>query len=172
MDLKDAVGLIDHNRISENGPTTWADLGCGDGLFTNALATCLMPASKIYAVDRKPNVLNTSRIYEGVEVENITADFTGPLPISNLEGILMANSLHFVSDKQRFLKKCSQYFKADELFLFVEYNTDTPNRWVPFPISFVSLRQLFLSLNFRNIEIIGKIPSRFHGEIYASLVSR
>lgn len=171
MKLQDAINLINHPDFSTSTPTTWADFGSGTGLFTNALAALLMSGSKIYAIDKKINAFKKSGVINDVLFETIAADFTADsLPISDLDGILMANSLHFVTDKSSLLQKCSKYFKIREVFLIVEYDTDTPNPWVPYPVSFKTLKKLFLSMGFGSIVKVGEIPSKHHGTIYASLI--
>ena len=104
MNLKDARGLLTFPAISTALPQTWADLGCGAGLFTNALADILGYGSKIYAVDKNISVFKANP-KEGVAVEKVKGDFVeDSLNISNLDGILMANSFHFVSRKSEFLE--------------------------------------------------------------------
>lgn len=60
MELKDAVNLIGDNSIYQPANAVWADLGCGSGLFSYALANILPPGSTIYAVD-KSNITLTKR---------------------------------------------------------------------------------------------------------------
>jgi ubiquinone/menaquinone biosynthesis C-methylase UbiE len=49
--VDDAAQLIGGARIG-GGAMTWADLGCGDGTFTLALAAILPRGSIIHAMDR------------------------------------------------------------------------------------------------------------------------
>lgn len=174
MKLKDAIALVNHPGITGSSPTTWADFGSGAGLFTNALAHLLMPGSKIYAIDKDPKAYKSIDAVRDVVLENIHADFTNAIPdISTLDGILMANSLHFVSNKVDFIKRLTSYFKESETFLIVEYDFDTANTWVPYPIRFSSLQKLFLSLQFHSVEKINELPSRYHsGSIYSAIVKR
>lgn len=145
MEIAEAISLIDYHLIRGNAATTWADFGSGAGLFTNALATLLHSGSKIIAVDKNLEGFKTIHTDSGVFIEKLQDDFTTFLPgLTNLTGILMANSLHFVFDKKRFLKESLQYFGGNETFLIVEYDMTQPNAWVPHPISFFSLNQLFV----------------------------
>jgi len=50
MKIDDAQALIAGAVPRRAG--VWADLGAGDGTFTQALARLLEPGSRIYAVDR------------------------------------------------------------------------------------------------------------------------
>jgi ubiquinone/menaquinone biosynthesis C-methylase UbiE len=79
----------------------WADLGCGDGIFTTALHTLIRPGGVIYAVDKNQNALralvrNLAESYADAQVHPHKADFTSPLELPALDGVVMANALHFV----------------------------------------------------------------------------
>ena len=161
MTLQAAVELIQRG-IDDHQPAHWADLGCGDGLFTNALGQLLKSESTIYAVDENKNSLNKIKAMKGLELKKIAANFeTDALPLDDLDGILMANSLHFVNDKITFLKKAIRLMKKESSFVIVEYDTDKSNRWVPFPISFVSLEKLFTDIGF-SVREIGKEDSMYN----------
>src|SRR5919107_547322 len=115
MQIEQAIKLIKDPSLSGSSRTVWADLGCGSGLFTQALARLLAPESKVYAIDK--NLHRFGKIAESVEVriEKVEIDFvTDTLSLDSLDGILMANSLHFVLDKPAFLKKWSTCFKQQE----------------------------------------------------------
>jgi ubiquinone/menaquinone biosynthesis C-methylase UbiE len=174
MQIEEAIKLIRHPALPITSRMDWADLGCGSGLFTHALAHLLGPASKIYAIDKDLHGFGRIVGNINVRIEKVEANFiTDTLNLQNLDGILMANSLHFVSDKPAFFKKWNTFFKQQERYLIVEYDTDIPNRWVPYPISFYSLQRLFAGLDFEFIKKIHEIPSRYnHGNIYSVLVMR
>src|SRR5690349_20983825 len=98
MRLADAISLIQAADTSKASPTTWADLGSGNGMFTYALAHLLAPDSTIYAVDKSVQRLQPTTS-DNVEVVFRQADFTREaLPFTSLHGILMANALHYVKD--------------------------------------------------------------------------
>jgi ubiquinone/menaquinone biosynthesis C-methylase UbiE len=172
MQLEQAFKLISHTEILRPYPTTWADLGCGSGLFTNALAAMLKPGGKIIAVDKDMKSFNALSNANGIMVEKIQADFTADgMKLSDLDGILMANSLHFVEDKTNFIKKAVTFFKQAACFVIVEYDTDVPNPWVPYPLSFHSLKELFTKAGFHLIEKIYTLPSRYNrANIYSAIV--
>ena len=51
MRPRDAIDMLAESGVDALGPTIWADLGCGDGTFTLALASLLAPGSTIHAMD-------------------------------------------------------------------------------------------------------------------------
>jgi ubiquinone/menaquinone biosynthesis C-methylase UbiE len=174
MILNDAIELIKHDRINDiAGPQTWADLGCGEGLFTQALSHLLKPGSHIYAVDKiKPGPIPS---YNGVLVETKINDFAkDELVFPPLDGILMANSLHYVSDKKALLNKLMLLLKPTAGFLIVEYDTDNPiQNWVPYPLSFQSLQKLFRQAGYETIIPIGNRASVYgRAKLYSTLIKK
>ncbi len=147
----------------------WADLGCGSGTFTRALATVLPMQSQIIAVDKSSQSLPPVMGNE-VGVEFLQADMEQELPLNKLNGILMANSLHYIRDKQAFIRKLEPVLSVRKQWLIVEYDTETANRWVPFPLSFRQLYDLFSSSGYRT-EKINTRQSVFGGEMYAALIT-
>src|SRR5882757_3404751 len=99
MILANAVKLIRNNKILHNEVEYWVDLGCGNGLFTKALASMLQPGGVITAIDKNIDSLkNLSGIYYDVTVETQQQDFTTIQFPAAPDGILMANSLHYIAD--------------------------------------------------------------------------
>jgi ubiquinone/menaquinone biosynthesis C-methylase UbiE len=174
MELIQATKLIKHPDISTPDKTLWADLGCGSGLFTHALAGLLARDSKIYAVDKDAGALKRIHRPDAVTIESIEADFINDmLGLHDLNGILMANSLHYVEDKMAFIKKIEKYFAAEPTFLIVEYNTDVSNPWVPYPLSFQTMQSLFKKLEYNSIHAINEVPSRYNqAKMYSVLIKK
>lgn len=173
MELQQAIELIYSNSIIQPKATAWADLGCGIGLFTQALAHLLQPASTIYAVDSNKSALSQLRsLTNDVNLNKIQADFVSDdLSFHHLDGILMANSLHYIKDKISFIQKAQKWLQPDGCFLLVEYDTDSANPWVPFPLSFTTLRQLFIQLGYKEVEKLQERPSIYNrAAIYSALV--
>lgn len=160
--------LIQPTFKNKSIPQLWADLGCGKGAFTYALAELLPEESKIFAIDNTHQKMRGSQ--SGVAIEFIKADFNkDTLPLKNLDGILMANSLHFVHDKMQCLRKQERYFTGAGKFIVIEYDTNHSNPWVPYPITFSKLKVLFNELNYSEIELLGKQKSKFGGSVYAAM---
>ena len=173
MELQEAIKLIGDSRILNNNKTIWADLGCGDGLFTRALASLLSEGSTIYAIDKNASSFKIVRSHPSVIIYKLVADFIhDEMNIEKLDGILMANSLHFVNDKTSFLKRIFVHLKPASHILIIEYDMSSPNQWVPYPISFLSLQKLFSALNITGIQKIHEMSSRYNrGNIYSAIAS-
>jgi SAM-dependent methyltransferase len=152
----------------------WADLGCGDGIFTAALYTLLDPGSAIYAVDKKRRSLdalahNFVDSYPEAAPHLILADFTRPLLLPPLDGLLMANSFHFVRRKRPVLEHLLTLIKPGGRLIVVEYNTSRGNFAVPHPLDEVGFLTLASEVGLCQSRILAKIPSTFLGEMYAGM---
>lgn len=174
MELSAALRLVGHQRLTTPPAARWADLGCGRGLFSTALAHLLPEGSTIYAVDKDRTVL--SQIpppQRSIRIETLLADFvTKDLPLPPLNGILMANSLHFVCEQEAFLEKARNWLKAEGCFLLVEYDLNTSNPWVPYPVPYTALPRLFAPLGYTMMEKLGEHPSRYQcAPLYSALIS-
>jgi ubiquinone/menaquinone biosynthesis C-methylase UbiE len=175
MLLKEAIALLQHPDFKRKGKQVWADLGCGDGLFTYALASLLSPQSMIYAIDNNAAALQKISSTPDVSIQTLKLDFVNEsLNISNLDGIFMANSLHYVKDKIAFLAKASGYMKQVSSFFIVEYDLDIPvSTWVPYPISFQSLEKLFIKAGYTSITKLHERPSVYgRGNIYSAIITK
>lgn len=168
MKITDAIALLQPAGLNHTDPQLWADLGSGEYLFTRALAHLLAPGSSIYAVDK----IAMPPEKGPVNIVPVKADFVvDDLPLEPLNGVLMANSLHYVADKTAFFRKAEPLFKDRPLFLIVEYDTDVPVPvWVPHPVSFPALEKLVKELGYVGVEKLGSYESRYGGNMYAALV--
>ncbi|HEY4209254.1 MAG TPA: methyltransferase [Puia sp.] len=168
MTIQEAVDLIAPaaSLLPAGHPAHWADLGCGAGLFTSALARLLPARSTIYGVDTHPTLRQQDN---PTAIISIRADFIkDPLDLPLLDGILMANSLHYVKDKPALIQKLRTSMHPGAPFILVEYDTDKPvTTWVPYPISYESLKRLFKD---HSIQKIGVRPSAYgRANMYAAL---
>jgi SAM-dependent methyltransferase len=98
----------------------------------------------------------------------VQADFTRPLDVPPLDGIVAANSLHYVRDKTALLRRLRGYLKPTGRLLVVEYNADQGNPWVPHPFSFATFGSLAQAAGYREPTLIATYPSRFLREIYSA----
>lgn len=149
------------------GPFTWADLGAGSGVFTRAVATLLGPRGKIIAVDRSTEVLEISAPTGGAKIHLQQADFTRKMELPPLDGILMANALHFIRKQTGLLQGLTQQLNPGAAFLLVEYDNDWPNPWVPYPVSFQKFGELAEKAGLSQPEELHRRPSRYgQGMLY------
>jgi hypothetical protein len=108
--------------------------------------------------------------HDGVEIRKIVGDLqSSSLRFPSVEGVLMANTLHFIQEQQIFLKRLRSV--ADR-FLIVEYERSKPNRWGPYPVDFKKLRQLFIEAGVDRLEKLATRPSLFGGTMYSALAER
>jgi SAM-dependent methyltransferase len=158
----------------EGAGTRWADLGSGSGAFTLALAEVLGDGATIYSVDRDEGALRrqAAAIGEGfpqIELVQLVADFEHALELPPLDGMLMANSLHFVRDKVPVLERLLAHLRPGGRFVLVEYDADRGNQWVPHPLSYRAWERLAAEVGLRETRRLASVPSRFLGSIYAAL---
>src|SRR5262245_14223699 len=111
----------DHVQLLRGGVPgpggTWADLGSGTGAFTLALADLLGPSGTIYSVDQDRRALREQERalrarFPALTMHYLVADFTRQLDLRTLDGVVMANSLHFVREKGPVLALVRGYLKA------------------------------------------------------------
>ena len=162
MNFTDGVRLISHPAITHDAPAHWADMGCGTGFFTNVLSSLLARGSTVYAIDADAGAVKKVKVNEGIHLQTFALDFVKqPLPFATVDGILMANALHYVKDKNSFMQKLRQHLAPKGILLFAEYDTNAANPWVPYPIPFTALQQLCLQHGFTSAEKINSMPSAF-----------
>jgi ubiquinone/menaquinone biosynthesis C-methylase UbiE len=155
MDHHEMIALIQAGVPGDGG--TWADLGAGTGNFTRALGKLLGPHGTIYAVDRvaSEHPARSSNDVAGV-IHWMTTDFSLSMHLPSLDGILMANALHFILDQAVVLAHVCEYLRPGGRFVLVEYAVERPLAYVPHP---VPLRR-FMSL----AEAVGLVSAAQIGE--------
>ncbi len=166
----------DHVNLLRGGVAgrVWADLGSGGGAFTLALADLLGGGGTIYSLDKDSHALREQQramqaSFPAVTVDYRVADFTQPLDLPPLDGIVMANSLHFVRDKATVVRRLRGYLRPSGRLVLVEYNADKGNVWVPHPLSYGTWARLAAECGFAHTRLLATIPSRFLGEIYSAV---
>jgi trans-aconitate methyltransferase len=174
MTPADAQALIAHPSLSQGAPRVWADLGCGPGTFTLALAALLPDGSTIHAVDTDRAALAAlPRTSHRVTLVPHVADITSAAwPRDGLDGVLMANALHYVRDQVAFLEELVAAMEEPRVIL-VEYDTGTANPWVPFPLSRQTAARRLAAAGLRTVFDLGRRASVIRrGAIYAVLATR
>lgn len=162
--------------LADDEGGVWADLGCGDGIFTFLLCEMLAAGSQIYAVDRDRLALERVSQRKGTlvlacELATLHADFTRlrPLHLPLLDGILLANSLHFVDDKPPVVRGLTGLLKKGGKLVVVEYNTRQGNSAVPFPIHESDFATLVEAAGLEGARIAARAPSTFLGEMFTGV---
>lgn len=171
MDHKDHLDLIRKGVDSPAG--TWADFGSGRGAFTLALADLMKEGGIIYSIDHKRGKLEDQKQrmqarFPEMDVRYRAGDFRSPLDLPPLDGILIANALHFQEDKGPVLDLFHSYLQPSGRLILVEYNADRGNRWVPHPLSYQSWEKLSQEHGFIETRLLATKPSHFLGQIYAA----
>ena len=98
---------------------TWTDLGAGTGNFSWALAALLGPQATIHAIDRDAKAIRQiqQRLAQDAPEAAIVpqqADITRPLDLPALDGVLMANALHFIRDQPAMLALAAGYLPLQD----------------------------------------------------------
>ena len=163
MNHTDHVNLI-RDGVAKTGGR-WADLGSGEGAFTLALAELVGPDAEIVAVDKDRRALRALE----ARFETLVADFTRPLNLHDLDGVIMANSLHFVRDKQPLLHSVREMLRPGGRLIIVEYGADRGNVWVPFPFTYAQWEKLAERAGFTQTQLLSTVPSRWLGSMYAAV---
>jgi SAM-dependent methyltransferase len=182
MNIADAIEMIrDAVGVSAG---VWADLGAGTGTFTRALTAVLGAGSTVYAVDgdaRAERALRelSSSASGKVRVIAVHADFTRPLDVpglaradAQLDGILLANALHFVRDAEGVLSNLVKRLRPGGRVFVVEYDRRAASQWVPYPIPPSRWRQLAESAGLAEPTITATRPSSYSGILYTGVATR
>lgn len=135
------------------GGTIWAELGAGAGNFTTALRTLLGDDATIYAVDHDARSLKANRTATHTQV----ADFTAPLDLPPLDGVLMANALHWTRHQAQVMEHIYAVLREGGQLVVVEYDVTTPRPFmIPHPVPFSRFEQLAQAAEFVSIRQIGR----------------
>lgn len=174
MDHADHVALI---RGGVPGPGgIWADLGAGTGAFTLALADLIGAGGRITAIDRDEHALRhlaaaLATHFPAVTVRPLVADYTRPLDLPPLDGIVAANTLHFLRPPTRetALTLIRAALRPGGRLIVVEYNIAQGNPWVPHPFTYDTWETMARQAGFVGTRLLARRPSRTMREIYAAV---
>jgi SAM-dependent methyltransferase len=172
MDHEDHVWLV--RRGVEGAGPVWADLGAGSGAFTLALADLLGDGPGIHAVDLDAGALRANEAamrsrFPGFSAHFHVADFTGELALPVLDGVVMANSLHFQTDQSAVVAHVRKLLRPGGRIVVVEYSITRGNGAVPYPVPFERWRRLASDAGFEHTELLERRPSRWWSEMYSAV---
>lgn len=185
MEHHEHVALI-RDGILGAGPV-WAELGSGEGAFTLALSDLLQASHpdaypdqlQIISIDRDTRALDRQRANlarhdprSRVTTTHLAADYREltTLALPPLDGVLAANTLHFVRPKPRaaLLRELWERLNPGGRIVVVEYNVDRGNLWVPHAFSYERWQRMAQEAGFREPRLLHARPSRHLREIYAA----
>src|SRR4051812_13372242 len=174
MDHADHVALI-RDGVMGAGPR-WLELRAGEGAFTLALADLLGPGGSILASDRNERPLREAHSavrhrFPETQLEARAFDYTDGIPYGPFDGVLAANTLHFVKDRDPTLRAIRYSLVPGGRLVVVEYDADRGNVWVPHPFSFETWRAEAPRAGYDEPRRIGRVPSRFLGAIYGAVAN-
>ena len=177
MDHRDHVALLEPGLAGEarGHGTRWADIGAGSGAFTLALAELLGPGGRIVAVDRDLAALRENRdrmraAFAAVELEVLASDFTDRLGLDGLDGLVAANSLHFIPPDTRVavVRALAALLRPGGIFVVVEYDTDRGYQWVPHPFRADGWRAIAGEAGLVDVRELARVPGSVLGGFYSA----
>jgi ubiquinone/menaquinone biosynthesis C-methylase UbiE len=177
VDTRDAVALLATAIHARGG--IWADLGAGEGVFTRALAEILGADARIYAVDRDARAMASLKRWASSSttyVIPVAADITKPLDLPGLgerklDGILLANALHFVRDAGAVLGPLARLVASGGSVVLIEYDHRAANQWVPYPIPSTKLSALAAAAGLSSFHVTATRASDYGGELYVAVAT-
>jgi ubiquinone/menaquinone biosynthesis C-methylase UbiE len=154
----------------------WLDAASGDGVFAEALLEISGPSLRVIALDVKRSAVRSALDQlpnSTAAVYAVQANLCSPLPIAKVDGIILANGLHFYQETEQIgiLTQCSHALKEAGQLIVVEYNTDFPTGAVPYPISREAIDSLLIRSGFEPAKKHKLVRSTYLGEMYAIMTT-
>ena len=181
MDRPDALALLAPAIGHVTGHPVWVDLGAGTGTFTRALAELLGPDGTVYAVERDARALRALREVERepardaalAQIHVVHADFTSEVRLPAADGLLFANSLHYVKadEQSSLLARVRESMRPHGHVVLIEYDRRVPNQWVPYPIARRRLEQLASDAGLGTPRVVGTAPSLYGPDLYCAVMA-
>ncbi len=170
MTHAEAVQFLHGLSISEG--EAWADIGAGTGIFTMALSE-LLGRGTFFALDKSPHMLWRLVPPPEIILEIVDANFMSPLPIDPVDGMLMANALHYSPRVEDTLKNILDKLKPGGQFVLIEYETTRANPYVPYPVTFSSFQKACSLVGLSAPVQFATRPSQYgHSHIYGAVAVR
>jgi SAM-dependent methyltransferase len=167
---------IEFIRPAIDGGSRWADIGAGTGTFTRALAALLGKGGAVIAVDKDPAAVRAIELLSdrdagGATIVAAAGDLRDleaiqPLVERPLDGGLLANALHYVSDPVPPLAALGRLVRPGGRIVVIEYEPRWANPWVPYPLPASRLAGAVRRAGLRGLEVVSTRPSRYHRSMY------
>jgi SAM-dependent methyltransferase len=175
MNDREANALLRAAIPSADGEA-WADLGAGGGVFTRALASLVGARGQVVAVDADERALAglmrwAKTVEGGPEVVIISADIARPFPLPPVDGVVMANLLHFMRDPAEVLGRIAGRLRPGGRLVLIEYEGRRPSRWVPYPISAARFAELARDAGLHDPHVVATRPSAYGGTLYVAMAT-
>jgi ubiquinone/menaquinone biosynthesis C-methylase UbiE len=105
------------------------------------------------------------------------ADIAGPFDWPGidgrpLDGMLFANSLHFIADADAALARLAGRLRPGGRVVLIEYDQRQSTRWVPYPIPVERLPTLAAAARLAAPRVVARRASAFGGELYVAAADR
>ena len=104
------------------------------------------------------------------------ADFTHSLDLPDsdgpLDGLLLANSLHYTAHPERILEAWLHNLRPGGQMIVVEYDRRAANPWVPYPIPPSRLETVAAKVGLSQPTVTARQPSAFSGDLYVAVLTR
>ncbi len=167
MKVQQAIDFIQAAIPQEKGK--WADIGAGTGTFTLALDQLLPKGSTIYSIDKKPTEQQLS--LQNCVLETVKQDFDEAFDLPIMDGIIMANTLHYSEYPVVTLNNILKILKTKGRFILIEYElTQARKPWIPYPITFQQFCEMATQVALSTPLEIRRLPSTY-GNNYMYLAS-
>jgi len=153
----------------------WGDFGCGAGAFTLPLAEAIGADGTLLAVDRDERALDSlRRALDALPsplppVQLRVADVRLPGALPPLDGILLANVLHYLPDAVATLGTLARTLRPGGRVLVIEYDRADATPWVPHPIPVSSLAALAKGAALLPFDVKVRVRSDFGRMLYAAV---
>jgi SAM-dependent methyltransferase len=173
MDVETAADLL-RPLVTSVGGGTWADIGAGRGVFTRALAELLGSGAVVYAVDRDRSAVRRLESLPSsggaARIIAMEGDLTETLSLPPLDGVLLANTLHYVppAEQGSTLARLTNLLRPGGRLIVAEYDGRRANPWVPHPIPVARLRELADRAGLEEPVVAATRPSAYGGLLYVA----
>jgi len=131
-------------------------------------------------VDRDPRAVRSlealaARPRSGdAAITALRGDLAAPPPLPPLDGVVVANALHFVAagEQGAAVAAVARLLRPGAPLVLVEYDGRTPSRWVPAPVPPARFAALAAAAGLAAPTALATRPSAYGGTIYAAAARR